>query len=130
MQMDKEQWSHPIEVALFQILADAIKIALDEKILTEEELFKDDIYVFEKLKNSGNNLILQKLELLTPNLKIIEDAEEYEFYSKTKCRYVDPKFVVNGELKKVSEEYPEFLEEINKHRENVAKGVYVRIENS
>ena len=50
--MGRNSWAKPFDVALFQILADAIKLGLDENILTENDLFKDDNYVYSKLKNS------------------------------------------------------------------------------
>ena len=60
-------------------------------ILTEEDLFNDDNFVYEKLKHSENKEILKKLSMVSPSLSIADDMEDYDFYTKNKLRYVNPK---------------------------------------
>lgn len=128
LRIDEENWSHPMEVALFQILADAIKIALDEKILTEKDLFEDDLCVYTKLKNSGNRLILKKLDMLNPNLKIIDDPDDFHFHSRNKLRYINPKFLnSNGSINKVADIFKDFSDKLVKHEELIKKGNFVKI---
>lgn len=123
IKMDEDVWSHPLEVALFQILADALKIALDNNIIIQDDLFMEDDYVYEKLKNSDNPDIQLKIKMLNPNIKVIEDPANYDFHSRNKLRFVDPK--VNG--KRVSEIYPEFKKVIQDHKEKIEKGNYIKI---
>jgi len=127
METDRQNWSHPVGVAIYQILADAIKVALKEGILTQDDLFEDDVFVYNKLKNSGNEEILEKLEMIGPKLEIIDDPENFHFHSKNKTRYIDPKFLEDGSIKRVSDAFPEFKEKIKKHKEWVGKGRYVRV---
>lgn len=128
LKADEEMWSHPREISFFQILADAIKIALDEKILAEEDLFRDDAHVYGKLKQSKNAAILKKLEMLNPNLEIAEDSDSYHFHAKTKLRYIDPKFLKSdGSLARITDAFPEFRERLKKHKERVAKGNFVKV---
>ncbi|MCK5176503.1 MAG: HD domain-containing protein [Candidatus Aenigmarchaeota archaeon] len=128
MKIDEEIWSFPKEIALFQILADAVKIALDEKILNEDDLFKDDLYVYSKLKKSQNKRILKKLDMLNPNLKIIDDPNNYDFYTKNKLRYVDPKFLDSDKsTTKVSEKFSEFSTKISEHIKLIQRGHFIRI---
>jgi hypothetical protein len=126
--MDEEKWAHPLEVALFQILADTIRIALDQSIMKNEDLFKDDDFVYNKLKNSNNEQILKKLSMLNPNLKIKVNPENYDFYSKTKLRYINPKFIDSyGSVKKVTEISDDFGKRLNKHKEMIGKGNFIKI---
>lgn len=128
LRMDEEKWSHPLEVALFQILADAIKIALKEKILTEKDLFEDDLFVYTKLEKSGNQLILKKLDMLSPNLKIIDDPNDFHFHSRNKLRYINPKFLnSNGTINRVTDKFIDFSDKIVKHKEWIEKGNFVKI---
>jgi len=128
MKLDKDFWSHPLEVAIFQIMADALKIALDNGIIVHDELFKDDAYVYQKLKKSGNKKVLEKLDMLNPKLKVKDDPDDYEFHSYNKCRFIDPKFLNSvGRLKRVSQEYPDFKRSIEEHKRQILKGSFVKV---
>lgn len=126
--MDYRHWSHPMEIALFQILADAIKIALSDKIVTTDDLFADDDFVYNKLKKSGNKKISGLLEKLSSKLKISFDENNYDFYSKNKLRFVDPKFIdKDQQLKRVTEAWPDFVRELKKHQDWAEQGHYIKI---
>jgi HD superfamily phosphohydrolase len=128
LKMDEEKWSHPLEVALFQILADAIKIALDEEILSKEVLFEDDLSVYTKLKESGNQSILKKLDMLNPNLKIIDDPNDFHFHSRNKLRYINPKFLNSDDsIHRVTDRFKDFADKLAKHEEWIKKGNFVKI---
>ncbi len=128
LKMNKERWSNPFEIALYQILADALKIGLDETIINENDLFQDDLYVYTKLKESNNPSILAKLAMLNPNLKIIDDPNDFEFHSKSKLRYIDPKFLnQNNSINRVTDKYKDFSDNLIKHKKWIEKGNFIRI---
>lgn len=128
LEMDYKMWSAPIEIALFQILADAIKIALAKNIISQNDLFEDDNFVYNKLKNSKNAEILELLAKLNPKLQIDFDKNDYDFFSKNKLRFVDPKFVdKDGKLKRVTDVFPEFKNELKKHEDWTLGGHYIKI---
>ncbi len=128
LNMDKTDWSHPLGVTLFQILADAITIALNENIITQNDLFQDDEFVYSKLKNSNNSSILKKLSMLNPNLKITLNPDDYDFFTKTKLRYIDPKFLnLYDSVSCVSEQFPELKQKITEHKKQVNKGYFIKI---
>jgi HD superfamily phosphohydrolase len=125
--LDESVYASPIEVAAFKILADAIRIALKENIVTEDDLFKDDDYVYDILKKSKNKDITAKLDLLTPKLKVRIDKKEYDYYAKPKVRYIDPKFRgKDGKIRRLSEVYPKILDKIEKHKRE-AKEMHIKI---
>lgn len=126
LKMDKEKWSAPIEVALFQILADAIRMALDKNILEEDDIFRDDDYVYDKLKDSGDKDILQKLEMLNPNLKILDNPNDYDFHSINKLRYINPKFTEDGCVRR-ADEFKDFAVQIDEHKKGIKRGNYVKV---
>lgn len=128
LRMDEEVWAHPLAMALFQILADAIRIALDEKILSEKDLFEDDSFVYNKLKASKNELILKKLNMLNPNLKIIDDPKDYDFHLRTKLRYIDPKFLnPDKSINRVTDKFDDFSVKLKEHEKWIEKGNFTKI---
>jgi hypothetical protein len=124
---DDASWSNPKEMAMFEVTAQAIKLALEKGMLTEGDLFKDDDFVFNKLKNSGIAEITQKVNMLNPKFEIKEDSKDYDFHIVNKLRWVDPKFIENGELLKVSEKYSEIKERLKKHEKKVLAGHYIKV---
>jgi len=128
LEMDYKVWSAPLEIALFQILADAIKVALEEKIISQDDLFQDDDFVYNKLKKSGNKKVLDLIEKLNPKLEIGFDKNNYDFHSKNKLRFVDPKFIIDGNrTKTVTEEFPDFKKKLVEHKDWVTKGHCIKI---
>jgi len=130
LMMDETKWAHPLEITLFQILADAIKIALNSDIISQKDLFGDDAFVYNKLKESNNSDILNKLDMLNPNLRIINDQNDYDFYSRTKLRYINPKFIDPcNSVKRVTDVYPDFEVMLKKHKDTVENGNFIKIIN-
>lgn len=128
LEMDYKYWSSPREVALYQILADALKIALANKIISHDDLFQDDNFVYRKLKNSKNKQILELLKKIGSNLKIEDNKADYDFHSRNKLRFVDPKFVdAYGSVKRVTDVFPDFTDDLVQHQQWVEAGNYIKI---
>jgi len=122
---DYTRWSDPKEIALFQILGDAIRIALDEGTLVLDDLFKDDKHVMDKLRMSKDKQILEKLGFLSPDMKVIPDKEGIMLHNKV--RYIDPLFIREGKLIRTSELFPAVKEQIEKHNQKIRQGFRVKI---
>lgn len=129
IKLNKDFWANINEVALFQILADAIKIGLVYKIIHKNDLFKDDMFLLDKLKNSNSVLISYKLNMLNPGLKVIDSTEDYDFFSRPKLRYIDPKFIEDGKIKRLSESDEEFSQKLVEHKNSITKGYHIKIIN-
>ena len=124
---NREVWANPLETAIYHILAEAIRIALEEKILKEEDLFKEDKFVFKKLKESKNLKIVKNIEILSPKLRIEENPSDYDFYIKTKPRFIDPKCFHEGKLLRVSEISNGFKKYLEEQKVIMGKGHYIKI---
>lgn len=126
--MDRTRWSHPLEIALFQILAEAIKRAFETGDLSHDDLFQDDNHVLGRLQSSKDRIIQSKLKMLNPSLTIIDEPNDFHFFTRNKVRYVDPKFIgPGGEDGRVSQTYPDFNRILNRHIERVTRGHYIKI---
>ncbi len=127
IEMDRTNWSNPREVGIYQVLADALKIALDQNLIGEKELFMEDDELMEKLKNSGIKEITDKTNILNPDFQIVLDEENYDFHSTNKARSVNPKIKLDNKIISVGEMFPETLKKIDKHMKKIKQGNYIRI---
>jgi len=126
-ELDDDVWANPFEIGLYQLLATIIKEAMDKNILKLEDLFEDDDFVYEKLKNSNDHEVVRKISLLKPGIKIINSTIDYDFFSRTKLRYIDPYAMHNGKEKRVSTLYPELKNMIKEKKNRIKNGFYLKI---
>lgn len=100
-------WLDPTSHGSFFLIANSLKIALKEGIITEEDFFTTDAEVMDKLKKSGNKEIGVYLDRLKPGREFIYAVKsDAEFYGPNKPRYVDPLVKVGKKLKRISELIP------------------------
>ncbi|MEM4267711.1 MAG: HD domain-containing protein [Candidatus Woesearchaeota archaeon] len=131
LDLDKTMWADPREVAVVKIMAEAIQLALKSGELSINDLFYDDSHIANKLRKSTNERIHNKLSLLSPDLRVTEDQKHFDFFCRTKPRYINPKYINpkthNYGLNRVTEVYPEFKGEIEVHKKRIQDGLYIRV---
>ena len=120
-----QSWGTPLELTIVEIIAQAIRVALDEKIINENDLFTTDDQVLEKLEKSKNKEIHDLLALLNPKLKVISDENDYDYFSKEKVRLIDP--IIIPENERVSQIYKSYSKLLNEHKIIMSKGNYAKI---
>ena len=120
-----QSWASPLQLAIVETLALALRKSLKANIITQEDLFTTDQEVLDKIYASKDKEIIQLLEIINPNIKVIEDEKKFDYCSKEKLRYIDPKVLPTK--KRVSEIYPEYKTLIEKHKEILSRGVHARI---
>lgn len=123
---DEEWWANPKEVVVIKIFAQALRKAIDTGLMKEKDLFGTDDEVLEKLKESENQKIKEKLETLENGIKIETEAENPDMSVTTKARSVNPPVLHNGELKKSTDFSKELQEKIDKHMDYVGSGYQVK----
>lgn len=126
LDMDVRIWADPTEMALYELLAQAIRHALDKKILTHDDLFTDDETVLNILREKGDMFIQKKLAFLSPTFRT-EPATKDHFHLavRTKTRWVDPKIVVKNKLLRLSDISSKYKKLLEAHLKNKGKGWYV-----
>ena len=127
IKMSSTLWTSPLQSGSFQILADAIKIALNKRLIKEDDFFTTDDFLFNKLKNSNDKEILFKLSLLNKDSIIEGTKQEHDFFTRGKLRYIDPKYLENKEIKRLSEEDEEFKQKLEKFKKTINNGFYIKI---
>lgn len=126
LELDRRIWADPREAALYELLAQAIRHAMDKRIITSQDLFTDDESVYWILKTHGDPYIQKKLAYLTPTFRIEPATKQnHHLRIKTKVRYVDPKVIKFGDVKRLTEISPRFKKILEAHRQQSEKGWYV-----
>lgn len=123
----KTLWCNELQAGSFLLLAEALKIAVKKKIVTMEDFYKTDKELFNALLNSKNNEVIEYLSYIHKDALIPGTKEDHDIYSKSKARHIDPKFLENGEIKRLSEVDKEFKKEIDEFKEWVKPGFYLKL---
>ncbi len=115
--LNKEHWAGKEAKARFYILANILKKAIKEKIISIEDMMKTDKEIIKLLNKSNYEEILSGLNLLR-NGFYLKKTEKGGIILQKKFRHIDPEFFHNGKiisLSEFSEEYKKTLEEERKH---------------
>jgi uncharacterized protein len=116
-----KHWAGYEAVVRYRLFANVLKIALKTKIIKFSDFEKDDNFITEKLKKSKNTNIQKLLEILRH--KSLKDLPKGKDFAYKKFRHVDPLFLENGKLYKLStvdKEYKNYLEKVRKvHKEGI-----------
>ncbi len=123
---NEKLWAHPLQSALYYLLASAMKLAIEEGILSFEDLFTTDKAVHKKMKRSDNKEI-KKLLSDMENLSIEEDASDYDYHVKPKIRVVDPYVVDEGQKQRLSIIDQSIQKDNQKFLERMSQGYYVKV---
>jgi uncharacterized protein len=103
-------WLDPTSHGSFYLLASALRIALDNEVVTMDDLFTDDASVWAKMQKSGDTEIKKALARLTPKTRFEYAPEsEAEFFGPNKPRFVDPLVEVDGELVRLTSQVDDTL---------------------
>ena len=126
LKTSKFLWSNEVQTGSFSLLAEALKIAIKEKIISVDDLYTTDDILFNKLRDSGNPLITNILSSLRTEAIVIGTKEDHDIFGKSKARYIDPKFMEGNSIKRLSDADPEFKKDIDDLRRWIAAGFYIK----
>lgn len=120
-------WGVGFQAGSFQLLADTFKIGLKNSIITEDDFFTTDDEIIKKLTQSGNKQILQNLSLMEMDKIVPGTKEDYDFFTKSKARFIDPKVLYNKELISLSELDGDFKQRVINFKKKIKGGHYIKI---
>ena len=127
LKMSKFLWSNEVQAGSLLLLAEALKIAIKNKIIKENDFYTTDKALFDKLINSNNKKIIELINNISRDSIILGTKEDYDIYSKSKIRYIDPKFPYDEKLIRLSEVDEGFKKEIDDFKKWIEKGFYIKI---
>lgn len=119
----KVHWGWFEAVSRYKIFATLLRKALNKRIIKLDDFWKDDRYIIEKLNKTKNKGIQKLLSMLRK--KSLSDLPKSDEIAKKKFRYVDPEFIFNGKLIRLTKADKNFKDEIALAREENSKGIII-----
>lgn len=123
---NEKLWAHPLQSALYYLLASAMKLSLEESIISFDDLFTTDKIVYDKMRKGGNKEVSKLLEDME-HISIKEDDADYDYHVKPKIRVVDPWVLGASGRKRLSELDDDVRQGNDAFRERMGRGSYVKI---
>lgn len=123
---NEKLWAHPLQSALYYLLASAMKLSLEESILSFDDLFTTDKEVYDKMRMSGNSEIVKLLEDME-HISIKEDDTDYDYHVQPKIRLVDPWVLIEGKKHRLSALDDVVAKENQLFKERMKRGCFVKI---
>ena len=120
----KEYWSGNEAMLRYYFISKALKEALEKKIITMPDLYKDETYLIGKFRKSGENGVVYNINKGLGKLNFTE-SEDGEIRLVRKLRCVDPKFLDDGKVRRLSEVEPGYKLLMEEEKKRSAKVVRV-----
>lgn len=128
--LNQKLWCNPLQVALYTILANVLRTSLKKKIITKKDLYKTDEFVIRKIITSRNVVVLKKMQQIK-NLAIKQVPKaKADFCSKSKIRTVNPSFIKNDKLVKLTKVDPSYRNKKLAWEKIAKKGFCIKILNN
>lgn len=105
---DDASWSNFREVGLYEMTAQALRLALARRIITDEDVWGTDAALWQTLQQSDDPTLRYYLRFVTDTAHFVRDAIAPTFTVTTKIRTIDPDVVQAGQLVRYSTLDPAF----------------------
>lgn len=118
---------HPLNIYAYDRLSKALKIALDLKEITLDDLLKEDKEVYSLLESSKSSEVLGLLKSLKKKVILTEDKSEYDIFQKNKLRIIDPTVIIENEVFRISEKSEIAKELSEKALKKAEEGSFIKV---
>lgn len=116
-------WSGYENISRYQIFAQVLKKAIQSKVISKEDFHtKDERYIIKRLEMSHDRFISHRLSVLRH--KSLTNLPKSRQLLTNKFRYVDPPFISQNNLTRLTEAEPKFRELIKHAKSLNKKGIY------
>ena len=96
LRMDETMWSAPREVALYWVLARAMRLAVERGHLFEEDWYQTDRQLWARLHRIHDPEIRRLLSYVRADTVVLTDFPEHDFLARTRVRAIDPPVLRDG----------------------------------
>lgn len=128
---DDRFWGNEFEGFLYHLLAQALKVAIDKGVITQEDLFSTEDKVWRKLKVAKDKKIQENLRIFENGKRenLVVSYQKPGIFIRKKSRFVDPLVLVDGKIRKLSSIDKKFSKFIREYKERRSKPYWVRYKN-
>jgi hypothetical protein len=124
--LQKGNWGSFESASRYTAFAQAVRYAIEGKIISFDDLWKDDEYVTHIMENAQHPAIDAILEKLKE--KSLDHLPKSDGVQIRKFRHVDPDVrMEDGSLKRLSELDEEFARDLREAREENSRGIHVAL---
>lgn len=99
---DEASWSNFREVGLYEVTAQALRLALARQIITETDLWGTDSTLWQTLQQSTDPALHYYLRFVAKTTQFVRDPVAPTFRVTTKIRTIDPDVLQAGQLVRYS----------------------------
>ncbi len=110
IEMDERMWSSPREVALYWVLAHAMRHAVESGYIHEQDWYGTDRALWQQLHRLRDPKIRRLLSYLNTDTVVVLNGSEHDFTTMTKIRAIDPTVLCGGNGIPLSQLDPAFAE--------------------
>ena len=101
MKCQKEFWASDEAKLRYYLISEALRLAMGKRMLDKSDLYKAESTIITMLRKSNDAAVLERLEAGLGELHFII-SDKGPIALKKKLRYVDPKFLSEGKLVRLS----------------------------
>jgi hypothetical protein len=108
IELDDRCWCSVQEVGLYAVMAEALRAALEEGIITEADFAGTDAEVLDRLRRAGSAGVDRWLALLHRDVVVRRHPANYDLVALPKVRAVDPPVLTDRGIQPLSHLDPTF----------------------
>lgn len=127
MEIQNMHWGGTVAATQYYLLSELLRAGLKKGIIVIGDLNADDAYVMEKLKKAGDVTLDNYFRLLSYKGRLPEAGRAGGQKVVKKFRYVDPEYMENGGLVRLSEIDAGYRRLLDASRERSSKGVTINV---
>ncbi len=118
----------PLNLYGYEMLARAIRLSLEKGVLTRDHLLMDDEAVLARMKECGDEEIVDLLNRIHPRVRVTDSKTNYQFHRINKLRTIDPDVLTsNGTLIRASQASIRVKSQTEQARKRALAGTYVKV---
>jgi len=128
----REFWGAAHNVALYTVTSAAIKYALQNNIITKEEMhFGIDQQVVQKLRSSNDPQLKELVKIMCniDSYYVLGKPNDHDIFQPIKMRGIDPLVMQNNKIQRLSELASDFKDELQLTSDHAKNGTYLKFSN-
>jgi hypothetical protein len=118
-------WGSTESTVRYYLLSSALKHAVKNKIVLRSDFFTDDSTIIHKLNSAKDERIMHIMKLLAGHLKFARTRASTDMRLRKKFRYVDPLYLEDGKLVRLSRGDGLYRSRLEEARKTVKRRMHV-----
>lgn len=127
LKLQNLHWGGKDTITRYFLFSRILKIAMKKKILKRKDFYIDDLHILNILKDSSDKDIDRIFKLLSKSLSLGFNPEKPFIFMRKKFRYVDPFFLQNEKILKLSKNDTGFKELLEVEKKINQAGIQINL---